>query len=75
MGALQSKAFWGDAFERAVRTMAQGFLSVLTLDGANVLTLNWVQMLGVGLTAGAISILMSIVASGSGTAGSASFVE
>lgn len=69
-----NKLFWADAGERAIRTVAQALLSVLTLDSASVLTLDWPQTLGLGLTAGVISLLMSIIASGAGDKTNASFI-
>lgn len=75
MSNLTSKAFWGDAVERAVRTVAQAALSLITINGTTLLNINWVGLLSVVGLAGLISILMSIVASGTGNDKSASFVN
>lgn len=44
---------------RAVRTMAQTAVSMLTV-GQAVLDINWISVLGVSVTAGIISILTSV---------------
>lgn len=72
---LTSPTFWKDAVERAVRTVAQAWLAVLTVSGTNLLNADLKAMAAVGATAGAVSILMSIVASGNGNAKSASFIK
>lgn len=72
MSGLNSKHFWADALERAVRTVAQAWLAVLTISGTTLLNADLKSMVAVGGTAGAISLLMSIVASGND---SASFIK
>lgn len=69
---LSTKAFWADALERAVRTVAQAWLAVLTISGTTLLNADLKAMAAVGGTAGVVSLLMSIVASGNGN--SASFI-
>lgn len=58
-----TKIFWADASERAVKTIAQALLALfVTSDQVfNILTVNWLQALGVAGGAGVISILTSIV--------------
>ena len=68
MSALTSKSFWADAIERAVRTVAQSLLALLY-------TIDWEKMLSAAVLAGAISLLTSIAASGSGDKGTASFLK
>lgn len=73
--SLQSKAFWVDAIERAVRTVAQVTISLLTVDGATPnLNVNWEGVLTTAALAGGISLLMSIVASGTGDHDSAALL-
>lgn len=69
---MYSPAFWKDATERAIRTIAQAFLSVLTISGTTILNADLKAMAAVAATAGIVSLLMSVVASGNGN--SASFV-
>lgn len=70
---LSSKTFWADAIERAVRTVAQAWLAVLTISGTTLLNADLKAMAAVGGTAGVVSLLMSIVASGNSD--SASFIK
>ncbi len=72
---LTSKKFWADAVERAVRTVAQAALSVLTIGGTGLLDTDWVGIASAAGLAGLISILMSITASGSGSSNDASFIK
>ena len=64
-----------DAAERALKSFAGLLLSVLSLDGANVLTLDWGQTLGLGGTAALTSVLFSIVSAGVGSSGTASLTK
>nr|DAV09906.1 MAG TPA: holin [Caudoviricetes sp.] len=75
MSALTSKSFWADAIERAVRTVAQSLLALLTVNGISLYTIDWEKMLSAAVLAGAISLLTSIAASGSGDKGTASFLK
>jgi hypothetical protein len=70
---MYTKLFWKDAVERAIRTVAQAWLAVLTVSGTNLLNADLKAMAAVGLTAGVVSVLMSIVASGTSNNNSASF--
>lgn len=70
-----TKAFWADAVERAVRTIAQAALALLTTNGTTLTNLDWVALLSAAGLAGLISLLTSIVASGTGTKNNASFVK
>jgi hypothetical protein len=56
-----SKVFLADASERALKTVAQVVLALLTVDGADILSLDYGQVASAALTAGVISILTSIV--------------
>ena len=73
---MLSKAFWIDAIERAIRTVAQVVLSLATVDGATPnLDANWQAIAVTGLLSGAFSLLMSIVASGTGNHTTAALVN
>jgi len=67
-----TKLFWMDTLERAIRTFAQGFLSVTTLASTGWLEANWDAALMTGAVAAFLSVVTSLVSSGSGN--SASFV-
>lgn len=57
--SVDTKKWWKAAGVRAVKTMAQTALSMLTV-GQAVLEVNWVNVMSVTATAGVISILTSI---------------
>jgi hypothetical protein len=72
------RKFWIATAERAVKTVAQTLLSLwLVGDGVfNVLGVDWLTALGVGLGAGLVSVLMSLGgASLIGPVGSPSWVD
>lgn len=54
-----SKAWWKAAGIRALKTVAQAAVSMLTI-GQAVIDINWVNVLSVSVVAGVISMLTSI---------------
>ena len=54
-----SKAWWKAAGIRALKTVAQTAVSMITI-GQAVIDVNWVNVLSVSLVAGVISMLTSI---------------
>jgi hypothetical protein len=54
-----SKAWWKAAGIRALKTVAQTAVSMLTI-GQAVIDVNWVNVLSVSVVAGVISMLTSI---------------
>ena len=54
-----SKAWWKAAGIRALKTVAQAAVSMLTI-GQAVIDVNWVNVLSVSFVAGVISMLTSI---------------
>lgn len=60
MSKYANKAFWVDAFDRAVATVAQAAIAVLTADVTGLLDVDWVQIASVAGLAGAVSVLTSI---------------
>lgn len=64
-----------DAAERAIKSFAQILLSVLTLNGADVLTLDWKQALSLAVTGLLASVLTSVVSAGVGSSGTASLTK
>lgn len=63
-----------DATERALRTFAQGFVAVITVDAFTDFSSGWDDMLLIGALAGLYSILMSLAAKPSGAEDSASYL-
>lgn len=74
---ILSKDFWTDAIERAISTGAQAVLTVLSLDGTNLIVANFDWKLGLASFGfGALyAILKAIVAARTSTEGTASFVD
>ncbi|WP_257202277.1 holin [Corynebacterium cystitidis] len=62
---MRSKDFWVDTAERAIKTFAQTLVAGLAV-GTAIWDLPWIEMLGIALTATAVSVLTSI---GSGQVG------
>lgn len=56
---LKDKSFWKAAIVRAVKTIAQTALSLLTV-GQAVLDVDWLNVISVSAVAGLISLLTSI---------------
>lgn len=70
---MRTRAFWIDAGERAVRTIAQALLALLGTDALGIVGLDWLQMLSVAAGAGLMSILTAIVATNVGDKGTTEF--
>jgi hypothetical protein len=66
MSKYASKAFWVDAFDRAVSTIAQAAVAVLTANVTGLLDVDWVQIASVSGLAGAVSVLTSVAFRGKG---------
>lgn len=54
-----SKAWWKAAGIRALKTVAQAAVSMLTI-GQAVIDINWVNVLSISAVAGVVSLLTSI---------------
>ncbi len=73
---LAPGAVWGGAMERAVRTVAQAVLAIVTVDATSTaFAIDWRYTAGPALLAGVISILTSVVAAPIGPPGSPSMVN
>jgi hypothetical protein len=72
---MRTKAFWIDAGERTIRTVAQSLLALMGTDALGIVGLDWMQMFSVAIGAGLMSLLTSIVATGVGDKGTAEFLE
>lgn len=60
MSKYASRVFWVDVFDRAVSTVAQAAVAVLTANVTGLLDVDWVQIVSVAGLAGAVSVLTSI---------------
>lgn len=71
MSALNNKVFWYDTVERAVKTVAQTLVALLTADGVfDLFSVDWRQMLSVAGLAGLVSVLTSVASASSGNSAS-----
>lgn len=71
MSVLSSKLFVIDAAERAIKTVAQTLVALLTADGAlGLVNVNWADKLSVAGLAGLVSVLTSIASAGNGNSAS-----
>lgn len=66
MSKYANKAFWVDTFDRAVSTVAQAAVAVLTANVTGLLDVDWVQIASVSGLAGAVSVLTSVAFRGKG---------
>ena len=66
MSKYADKSFWVDAFDRAVSTVAQAAVAVLTANVTGLLDVDWVQIVSVAGLAGAVSVLTSVAFRGKG---------
>lgn len=71
-----TKLFWKDAFERALKTVAQTLVTLwLTGESVfNLLTVDWKQAFGVAAGAGVLSLLMSVASAAKAGTDTASLV-
>lgn len=60
MSKYANKSFWVDTFDRAVSTIAQAAVAVLTANVTGLLDVDWVQIASVSGLAGAVSVLTSV---------------
>lgn len=72
---MRTKAFWTDAGERVIRTMAQALLALLGTDALGIVGLDWAQMGSVAVGAGIMSLLTAIVATNIGDKGTTELVR
>ena len=64
MSKFASRTFWVDTFDRAVATVAQAGIGVLTAGVTGLLEVDWVQGASVAGLAGLVSILTSVAVRG-----------
>ena len=61
--------FWRATLERAVRTLAQTLVALLTSGATGLLDVDWPQSLSVAGLAALLSVLTSVAAAGVGPGG------
>ena len=71
MAELTSKTFWADVGVRAIRTMAQTAVGVIS-SGAVLSDVDWIQVASASALAGLVSVLMSLDRIGTAQSGAAS---
>ena len=71
MRELTSKKFWADVSVRAIRTMAQTAVGVISA-GAVLSDVDWIQVASASALAGLVSVLMSLDRIGTAQSGAAS---
>jgi hypothetical protein len=59
--------FWIAASERAVKTFAQSLLALIGTGAVGIMDLDWLQMLGISVTATLMSVLTSVVSANFGS--------
>jgi len=57
---MYTRKFWGRAGERALKSAAQGAVTVLGLEAFDVVTAPWYAAASAGLSMAVISLLMSV---------------
>ena len=68
MGELTSRQFWADVGVRAIRTMAQTAVGVISA-GAVMSDVDWIRVASASGLAGLVSVLMSLDRIGTGKSG------
>ena len=70
---MRTSKFWKDAFERAVKTIAQSAVAILALS-TGLIDVSWMDAASVAGLAGLVSLLTSVGSAGVGSSESASLV-
>lgn len=69
-----TKLFWKDATERAIKTIAQTMVAMLTAGATGLLTVDYVNLLSVAGLAGVVSVLTSVASAARAGTDTASLV-
>jgi len=67
--SLITRAFWTAAFERAIKTLAQTAVALVSVAGLGFLDIDWAQVASVAGLAAVVSILTSIASDRIGPVG------
>ena len=67
--SLITRAFWTAALERAIKTLAQTAVALVSVDGLGFLDVDWAQIGSVAGLAAVVSILTSIASDRIGPVG------
>ena len=67
--SLLSRTFWTAALERAVKTLAQTAVALVSVAGLGFLDVDWAQIGSIAGLAAVVSILTSIASDGVGGSG------
>ena len=60
--SIWTSLFWKDTVERVLATVAQVLIAVLSVDGLDLVALDWQATLSAVAIAGALSLLKAVVA-------------
>lgn len=69
--SIWTRPFWKATAERAVKTVAQAAVAVLTADVSGLLEVDWAQTASIAGLAGLVSVLTSVASGADGTGPSA----
>lgn len=69
-----TKLFWKDATERAIKTIAQTMVAMLTAGATGLLTVDYINLFSVAGLAGVVSVLTSIASAARAGTDTASLV-
>jgi hypothetical protein len=72
---MWSAAFWKDAFERAVRTVAQVLGALVVAAGTGLLDTDWTAVFSAAGMAGLLSVLTSLASEVKSPDGTASMIH
>ncbi|MDN5667049.1 MAG: holin [Renibacterium salmoninarum] len=61
---MLKSTFWRAAFDRAVKTMAQAALALISTGALGIVDVDWLQVLSVSALAGLVSVLTSLAGTG-----------
>jgi len=72
---MWKSAFWKDAFERAVRTLAQVLGALVVAAGSGLLDTDWIALFSAAGMAGLLSVLTSLASEVKSPDGTASMIH